>query len=218
MAGETEAGKAIARAIAMTALQLGAGGGMSGIILGSLGGGRAGAASDGEYPSPLHTVNVKYVGGKTPQMNAGVNRSIGESAGRMQTLEEHQAALNGPLIELLRKKPNATDREKHLAIVQGAEDEAKLLSYWDDRKPRKKFAGRSSAVRAVRITPDHRIQVQWGTSPTWYTYKAHPNAYEASLVARRLLLSDSLGQSVYPDRGWFSKEENDDSMRPTGKR
>ena len=216
MAGETETGKAIAQAVVMTALQLSGRGGLAGFVLGNMGGAGRAAASDSEYPSPMHTVKVNWQPGPA-RYNQGVKRHIAEKAARMQTIEEHEAALNGPLIELLRRKPDATDREKHLAIVKGAEDEAKLMSYWDDTKPRRNYSPSSSAVKAVRITPDHRIQVMWGNTPKWYTYKAHPNAYEASLVAQRLLTSGSIGLSVYPERGWFSKEENDDSMRPVKK-
>lgn len=220
---KTETGSMLAQALINAVLQAGSGGGIGGYVLGGLGA-AAGEPSSGGYPSPMHTVKVNYQPFPGPYVpgqgryNQGVKRGIAEKAARMQTIEEHEAALNGPLIDLLRRKPNATDREKHLAIVKGAENEEKLMSYWDDKKPRRNYSPCSSAVKAVRITPDHRIQVMWGNTPKWYTYKAHPNAYEASLVAQRLLTSGSIGMSVYPDRGWFSKEENDDSMRPTGKR
>lgn len=217
MASKGTSGESYAKAILAALLQMGGAGGMAGFIAGG-GAGRVDDIATGEYPSPLHTVNVKYVGGKVPQLNAGLRKNIAEQAGRMQTIKEHNDALNKPLLDLLKRNPNATAREKHLAIVQGAEDEANLLSYWDDKKPRKNYAGRSSAIRAIRITPDHRVQVQWGTTPKWYSYRAHANAYEASLAAQRLLMSNSLGRSVLPGKGFFSLEENDDSMRPSVKK
>lgn len=209
---KTSTGEAIGRAVISAALQLAAGGGMAGYVLGGMGG-RGDSTVDDGYPSPMHTVKVNYQPGPA-RYNQGIKRGIAEKAARMQTLEEHNEALTKYLRAL---PPNASAREKHLAIVKGAEEEEKLLSYWDDKKPRRNFSPSSSAVKAVRITPDHRIQVQWGTSPKWYTYKQHANAYEASLAAQRLLTAGSIGLAVYPGRGFFSKEENDDSMRPVKK-
>lgn len=211
-AKKTSTGEAIGRAIISAALQLGAGGGMAGYVLGGMGS-RGDSTVDDGYPSPMHTVKVNYQPGPA-RYNQGIKRGIAEKAARMQTLEEHNDALTKYLRAL---PPNASAREKHLAIVKGAEEEEKLLSYWDDKKPRRNFSPSSSAVKAVRITPDHRIQVQWGTTPKWYTYKQHANAYEASLAAQRLLTAGSIGLAVYPGRGFFSKEENDDSMRPAKK-
>ena len=211
---KTSTGEAIGRAVLSAILNLGGGGGMAGYVLGGIGGkAPSNSTVDDEYPSPMHTVNVNYVPGP-PRYNQGVKRGVAEKAARMQTIEEHNDALTKYLRAL---PPNATPREKHLAIVKGAEEEEKLMSYWDDKKPRRNYSPSSSAVKAVRITPDHRIQVQWGTSPKWYTYKQHANAYEASLAAQRLLTAGSIGLAVYPGRGFFSKEENDDSMRPPKK-
>ena len=217
-AKKTSTGEAIGRAIISAALQLGAGGGMAGYVLGGMGG-RGDSTVDDGYPSPMHTVKVNYQPGPA-RYNQGIKRGIAEKAARMQTLEEHNEALTKYLKQL---PANASAREKHLAIVKGAEEEAKLMSYWDDKKPRRNFSPSSSAVKEIRITPDHRIQVKWGGKPPktnpsgWYTYKQHANAYEASLAAQRLLTSGSIGLSVYPGRGFFSKEENDDSMRPVKK-
>jgi hypothetical protein len=211
---KTSTGEAIGRAVLSAILNLGGGGGMAGYVLGGIGGkAPSNSTVDDEYPSPMHRVDVNYIPGP-PRLNAGLQKEVAEKAARMQTLEEHNDALTKYLRAL---PPNATPREKHLAIVKGAEEEEELLSYWDDKRPRKNYTPSSSAVRSVRITPDHRIQVQWGTSPKWYTYKQHPNAYEASLAAQRLLTSNSIGRSVMPGKGFFSLEENDDSMRPPKK-
>ena len=53
-------------------------------------------------------------------------------------------------------------------------------------------------MSGIRITPDARIEVQWGTSPTWYTFRQFPNTYKASEEAQKLLMSDSIGRAVMP--------------------
>lgn len=208
--------EAVARAALMGLAGFGFNGGGSGWG-GSGGEGRSrgpgeGGVGDDGYPHPLHTVKVNWVPGP-PRYNLGIKRHIAELAARMQTKEEHERALNQFI------RPGQTPLERHQAIVKGAEAEAKLESYWDDRKPRRNFSPSSSAVKAIRITPDNRVQVMWGGGKEkWYTYKQHPTPYDASLAARRLLTAGSIGMAVMPGKGFFSKEENDDSMRPAGSR
>lgn len=149
----------------------------------------AGRMQAAEYPNPQHTVQVEYLPGP-PQLNAKRQDAIADKASRMQTLEEHNAALTKFI------RPNQTPQQRALAIQQGVEEEENLLSYWYDKGPRKNYTPSSSAIRAIRVTPDHRVQVQWGTSPKWYSYLPAGNAQKASEMMRELMMSRSLGQSL----------------------
>lgn len=163
---------------------------------------RAGVAS--EYPHPMHTVAVGYGIG-----NTGVDYAKAKEAAKMQTLEEHNALLTAFI------KPGMNEAQLADAIIKGKELEQRALSFWDDSKPREQYHPTSSAIQAVRLTPDGRIQVMWrqkkasGTAPKWYTYKMHANPQEASMSLRRLMTSGSLGKSLYPGRGWFAESEYD---------
>lgn len=163
---------------------------------------RAGVAN--EYPHPLHTVSIGYGVG-----NTGVDYAKAKDAAKMQTLEEHNAALTAFI------KPGMNEAQLADAIVKGKELESRMLSFWDDSKPREQYHPTSSAVQAVRLTPDGRIQVMWrhksasGKPPKWYTYKTHANPQEASMSLRKLMTSGSIGKSVYPGRGWFAESEYD---------
>jgi hypothetical protein len=180
---------------------LGSGTGVGALLARGLGGNNMGPSSVGAdgtpaetYPNPLHTVDVAYQPGE-PKFNSMLQRGVADKAAQMQTLKEH----NDTLLKYLRQlPPNASDKAKHLAIMQGFADEQALDSYWDDKKPRKDYTPNSSAVRSVRVTPDNRIEVQWGTSPKWYTFRQYPDPYKASLAMKQLLTSDSIGRAVMP--------------------
>lgn len=142
-----------------------------------------------EYPNPQHTVKVNYFPGK-PRFNAGVQRGIGDKAARMQTLAEHNEALTKFL------RPGQTPEQRQAAIQAGIKAEQELPSYWYDTEPRVMYMPSSSAVKAIRVTPDHRVQVQWGSSPKWYSYSPSGDPQKASEVMKELVLSHSIGQSL----------------------
>lgn len=180
-------------------------------ILGSVGGGGDSAPLDirryeaDDYPTRFspgtyHTYDVSHIPGDGPNMNSvgSLYRDVIKKAGRMQTLEEH----NNALLKYLRnaKKDPVS---QHRALVEGEEAEKNLPQFWDEsaaevNKNRAQFGVSSSAVSGIRLTPDARIEVQWGTSPKWYTFKSYPNTYEASLAAQKLLTSESIGRAVMP--------------------
>lgn len=169
---------------------------------------KAGAVS--EYPHPLHTVNVNKV---APGVhNSGIDYNVAKEASRMQTLDEHNKALTAFI------RPGMNQAQLADAIVKGKQLEQNLLPFWDDSKPRKEYHPTSSAVQAIRLTPDGRIQVMWRAKPNkkgetkapkWYSYKIHKDPQEASMAMRRLMTSGSLGRSVLPGRGWFAESEYD---------
>lgn len=156
----------------------------------------AGVADDvpaNKYPNPLHTVDVMWFPEGKPQLNSMLQRGVANRASKMQTLEQH----NNVLTSHLRKLPaNASDKEKHLALMKGIADEEALQEYWDDKKPRVDYTPSSSAVKAIRITPDNRVEVMWGSTPKWYTYKQHATPYEASMAAHKLITANSIGRAL----------------------
>lgn len=170
-----------------------------GYLMGRGMGGKTGSSSIGadgspaeSYPNPLHTVQVNYIKGP-PQLNRMLQRGIADKAAQMQSLEQH----NDTILHYLRMlPPNATAKQKHLALMQGIADEEALLEYWDDKKPRVEYSPSSSAVEAIRVTPDNRVEVKWGTTPKWYTYKQHATPYEASKAAKELLTCGSIGRAL----------------------
>ena len=144
------------------------------------------------YPNPLHTVEVNYLPGP-PQLNAMLKRGVADKAAQMQTLQQH----NDTLLKYLKQlPPNASEKDKHLALMKGVADEEALDEYWDDKKPRKDYSPSSSAVAKVRVTPDNRIEVMWGTTPKWYSYKQYPDPYKASLAMKQLLTCGSIGRAL----------------------
>lgn len=196
----------------LAALGRGTGRVPSGISAGILGG-MGGGGDTGELPPELrrheadkyptsftpganHEYTVRYYPSGRGHVNGnstgGANRQAIKEAGVMQSLEQHNAAL----LKYLR--PGMSPKEQHVAIMLGAEEEKKLPQFWDDSEGRRRFAVSSSAVSGIRLTPDARVEVRWGTGPKWYTFKQYKDTYEASKAAQRLLLSDSIGRAVWP--------------------
>ena len=172
---------------------------------------KAGVAE--EYPHPLHTVAINEAA--PGEHNTGINYKVATEASRMQTLDEHNAALTAFI------RPGMNQAQLAEAIVRGKELEQKMLPFWDDSKPRKDYHPTSSAIQQIRLTPDGRIQVMWRphesksgkpSAPKWYTYKMHANPQEASMSMRKLLTSGSLGRSLMPGKGWFAQTEYDPSQ------
>lgn len=192
-----------------------AGSGIGALMARGLSGTGSSVTADGReadrYPNPLHTVSVNWLPGP-PQLNAMLKRGVADKAAQMQSLKEH----NDTILRYLRAlPPTASDKEKHLALMRGIADEEALDSYWDDKKPRKDFSPSSSAVKAIRITPDNRIEVMWGSTPKWYTYKQHSDPYQASLAAKELLTSGSIGRALVRKSkkyGQWSRAQYDGAM------
>lgn len=150
-------------------------------------------------PGTFHDYTVDYIpsaDGKPNFNQSGkANKSVIDVAGRMQSLEEHNNAIQQPIREL---PPGADPKTVRAALYRGLEAEKKLDAFWDESKSRKPFSVSSSAVTGIRLTPDARIEVQWKGRPTWYTFKQYPTTYDASLAAQKLLNADSIGRAVYP--------------------
>lgn len=197
---------------------LGASSGIGALLARGLGGrGPSSVGADGspaeDYPNPLHTVEVGYRPGHGPNLNAELQRTVADHAAEMQSLKQH----NDTLLKYLRAlPPTASERERHLALMKGVEEEQALDEYWDDKSPRKNFTPSSSAVKAVRITPDNRVEVMWGSTPgKWYSYKQHENPRAASIAAKRLLTSGSIGRALLRNSqkyGSWGRREYDAAM------
>jgi hypothetical protein len=90
------------------------------------------------------------------------------------------------------------------AIRKGKQAEKELLSFWADKKPRVNYTPSSSAIEAIRITPENRIQVKWRGKPSkknpsgWYTFLPSATPFEASEAFKSLVMAPSIGRAVYP--------------------
>lgn len=204
--------------------------GLGGIGGGSLGGSLGGSAStlmggnsggttgNGGYPSEFAPVSHHYykvvyeprpAGVKGPYQNMN---SMGKAdaatiaeASEQQTREDHTEAL----MKYVRMLPaNATPRQIQAAMDRGREEEKSLPKWWNESNNRREFSVSSSAVSGIRITPEGSVQVKWGKSPKWYTFRNYPNTMLASRAARELLGSDSIGRAVYPVMSRPPKEPN----------
>lgn len=147
-------------------------------------------------PGTFHTYKVDFIPGSANLNSSGkANRSVIDAAGRMQSLEEHNNAIQKPIRQL---PPGADPKTVRAALYRGLKDEKDLDAFWNESKSRKPFSVSSSAVTGIRLTPDARIEVQWRNSPTWYTFKQYSDTYQASLAAQKLLQADSIGRAVWP--------------------
>lgn len=148
-----------------------------------------------EYPKKDHVVRTELANGAH---NAGLDRSVASDASRMQNMQFH----NDTLFKYLR--PGMNQKQAHEAIKQGYKEEAKVPAYWDDFRPRRDMHVHSDAVHAIRITPDARIEIKWRGKPSknnpsgWYTFRQFPDTHAASMAAKELIMSDSLGHAVFP--------------------
>ena len=129
--------------------------------------------------------------------NATLQVGVAEEAARMQTLKEHNDAINKFL------EPGQTPAQRAEALRKGREAERKLLSFWADDRPRVNYTPSSSAVEAVRITSDNRVEVKWRHSKKtdndgFYTFLPSKDPFEASLAFQQLVTAPSLGRAVYP--------------------
>jgi len=144
-------------------------------------------------PDAFHNYNVMHVS-NGPNNNAWgkADSDIIDIAGRMQTLDEHNKAITKFV------RPGMNPKQLRQALNMGLEAEKHLPAFWNESKSRIPFRVSSSAVSGIRLTPDARIEVRWGSSPKWYSYKQYPDTQQASLAAQQLLQADSIGRAVMP--------------------
>lgn len=152
--------------------------------------------SASDYPKSSMQVRITPVGDGVH--NAMLQVGVADKAARMQTLREHNDAINQFL------KPGQTKAERMEALRKGKQAEKELLSFWADRKPRVNYTPSSSAVEAIRITPENRIEVKWRGKPSkknpsgWYTFLPSATPFEASEAFKSLVMAPSIGRAVYP--------------------
>lgn len=152
--------------------------------------------SASNYPESTMQVRITPVGDGVH--NAMLQVGVADKAARMQTLREHNDALNQFL------KPGQSKAERMEALRKGKQAEKELLSFWADKKPRVNYTPSSSAIEAIRITPENRIQVKWRGKPSkknpsgWYTFLPSATPFEASEAFKSLVMAPSIGRAVYP--------------------
>lgn len=152
--------------------------------------------SASKYPESSMQVRITPVGDGVH--NAMLQVGVADKAARMQTLREHNDALNQFL------KPGQSKAERMEALRKGKQAEKELLSFWADKKPRVNYTPSSSAIEAIRITPENRIQVKWRGKPSkknpsgWYTFLPSATPFEASEAFKSLVMAPSIGRAVYP--------------------
>lgn len=183
-----------------------AGGGGAGRILGGIlpsAGGARGLSPDTLLDYPDRTSRFDYDvtlvpiardgnGKAVPTFNQEYKAYPYPKPARMQTLEEHNRALNRYI------RPGQSPMERRWAIEKGREEERKLESFWVDdthsRDPKSKAS--SSAVSGIHILPNGDIEVQFRGGGKWYTYNGGSNPYDAALEAHDLFMSHSIGQNM----------------------
>ena len=149
-----------------------------------------------EYPKSSMEVRITPVGDGVH--NAMLQVGVADKAARMQTLREHNDAINQFL------KPGQSKAERMEALRKGKQAEKELLSFWADKKPRVNYTPSSSAVEAIRITPENRIEVKWRGKPSkknpsgWYEFLPSATPFEASEAFKSLVMAPSIGRAVYP--------------------
>lgn len=144
-------------------------------------------------PDAWHYYDVLNIPGKANYNQHGkANAGAIEDAGVMQDLDTHNRTITKYI------RPGMKPHDERLALQRGLMEEKNLPQFWNESKSRRPFAVSSSAVSGIRLTPDARIEVQWKSSPRWYTFKAYPDTYTASRAAQELLKADSIGQAVMP--------------------
>lgn len=144
-------------------------------------------------PQAWHYYDVVNVPG-APNFNqlGKANEGTINEAGTMQDIGLHNRTITKYL------RPGMNPREERIALQKGLEEEKSLPQFWNESSSRRPFSVSSSAVTGIRLTPDARIEVQWKSSPTWYTFKSYPDTRAASEAAQQLLKADSIGRAVMP--------------------
>ena len=161
-----------------------------------LGGSSPYAASS--YPSTKDFYyDVYYFDDGEPVNNRTLDRAAAQKGARMQTIDEHNRAINKYI------RPGMDPVERRWAIQKGLEEERALESFWEDSKPRVRLKAGSSAVSGIRINADNTISVQFGGKGKWYTYAGGPNRFEASLAAKDLVTAPSIGRAINSKSGFW---------------
>jgi hypothetical protein len=153
-----------------------------------------------DYPKPLlkFKYDVDYIEG-APQNNAAYKGNPNPAAMRMQTIQQHNRALNKYI------RPGMGTLELRSAIERGKEEEQKLDSFWtDDTHPRRPVRSSSSAVSDVVINTDGTLSVRFRNTGKWYTYRGGADPYEAAMSAHDLVTAPSLGKAINKKTGWWS--------------
>ena len=141
--------------------------------------------------------DVYYFDDGEPVNNRTLDRAAAQKGARMQTIDEHNRAINKYI------RPGMDPVERRWAIQKGLEEERALESFWDDNKPRVPLKAGSSAVSGIRINTDNTISVQFGGKGKWYTYAGGPNRFEASLAAKDLVTAPSIGRAINSKTGFW---------------
>lgn len=150
------------------------------------------------YPSAKDFYyDVYYFNDGEPVENRTLDRAAAQKGARMQTIDEHNRAINKYI------RPGMDPVERRWAIQKGLEEERALESFWDDSKPRVRLKAGSSAVSGIRINTDNTISVQFGGKGKWYTYAGGPNRFEASLAAKDLVTAPSIGRAINSKTGFW---------------
>lgn len=174
-----------------------------------------GAASGtvADYPKPNKFIyDVDYVAG-APQNNAAYKGNPNPRAMRMQTIQEHNRALNKYI------RPGMNPLELRAAIEKGKEEERNLDSFWtDDSRPRRNVRSSSSAVSDVVINTDGTLSIRFRDKGNWYTYRGGADPYEAAMAAHDLVTAPSLGKAINPVNGWWSVGNNHQLWKSSRKR
>ena len=172
-------------------------------------------------PQAWHYYDVVNIPG-APNFNQHGKANMGtiEEAGIMQDIDLH----NNTIKKYIR--PGMTPKEERMALNKGLEEEKSLPQFWNESSSRRPFSVSSSAVTGIRLTPDARIEVQWKSSPDWYTFRSYPNTRAASEAAQELLKANSIGQAVMPlhrngvklkfkdpNMGWWNRKNYDPSYK-----
>lgn len=141
--------------------------------------------------------DVYYFDDGEPVNNRTLDRAAAQKGARMQSIDEHNRAINKYI------RPGMDPVERRWAIQKGLEEERALESFWDDNKPRVRLKAGSSAVSGIRINTDNTISVQFGGKGKWYTYAGGPNRFEASLAAKDLVTAPSIGRAINSKSGFW---------------
>lgn len=166
-------------------------------VFGSAGLGPDASIEDSASNYPESTMQVRITPVSDGVHNAMLQVGVADKAARMQTLREHNDAINQFL------KPGQSKAERMEAIRKGKQAEKELLSFWADKKPRVNYTPSSSAVEAIRITKDNRVEVKWRNSKKmdndgFYTFLPSATPFEASEAFKSLVMAPSIGRAVYP--------------------
>lgn len=144
-------------------------------------------------PQAWHYYDVVNVpDGPNFNQHGKANAGAIDESGIMQDIDLHNRTITKYL------RPGMSPKEERIALQQGLQEEKNLPQFWNESASRRPFSVSSSAVTGIRLTPDARIEVQWKSSPKWYTFKSYPNTRAASEAAQELLKADSIGRAVMP--------------------